>query len=88
MPVPVTSKPLSYKQLIQTVKQSWSPRVTRAIVQVQQQVQQRPPASPAAPSTTASLFEPFKSLALLQAHHIKWIQLHICRYNKQLQTAI
>ena len=85
MPVPVTSKPFSYKQIIQIAKQSWPPRVTKAIVQVQQRVQQRPPASP---STTASPFKPFKSLALLQAHHIKWIQSPIYRYNKQLKTAI
>ena len=85
MPVPVTSKPFSYKQIIQTVKQSRPTRVSKAIVQVQQ----RPPASPTAP---ASLFDPFKSLAPLhtplQAHHTKWIKAPICRYNKQLQTAI
>ena len=88
LPVPVTSKPFSYKQIIQTVKQSRPTRVSKQTVQVQQQ----PPASPAA-SKTASLFDPFnKSLALLytplQAHHIKWIQAPICPYNKQLQTAI
>ena len=88
LPVPVTSKPFSYKQIIQTVKQSRPTRVSKAIVQVQQ----RPPASPTAPSKTASLFDPFKSLAPLhtplQAHHTKWIKAPICRYSKQLQTAI
>ena len=83
--VPVSSKPVSYKQLIPTVKQSWPHRVSTPIVQVQQW----PPASPTAQSKTAT---PFKSLApmhtLLQAHHIKWIQAPICRYNKQLQTTI
>ena len=75
-----------YKQLIQIVKQSWPNRVSKPIVQVQQQ----PPASPSA------IPSPFKSLeslvplhAPLQAHPMKWVQaLIICRYNKQLQTAI
>ena len=88
MSVPITSKPFSYKQIIQTAKQSRPQQVTKAIVHVQQ----RPPASPTAPSKTASLFDPFKSLAPLhtplQAHHTKWIKAPICRYSKQLQTAI
>ena len=80
-PVPVASKPVSYKQLIQTVKQSRLHRVSKPIVQVQQ----RPPASP---STIASPFDPFKSLTPLhtplQAHHIQWIQAPIYCSNKQL----
>ena len=40
--VPVSSKPVSYKQLIQTVKKSRPHRVSKPIVQVQEQ----PPASP------------------------------------------
>ena len=63
LPIPVSSKLVSYKQLIQTVKQYRSYRVSKLIVQVQQ----RPPLSP---STTASPFDPFKSLAPLQTHHI------------------
>ena len=88
MPVPVTSKPFSYKQIIQTVKQSRPTQVSKPIVQVQQQ----PPASPTA-SKTASLFDPLNTSRApfqipLQAHHTKWIQAPICRYSKQLQTAI
>ena len=87
-PVPHSSKLFFYKQLIQIVKQSWPHRVPKSIVQVQQ----RPLASPTVPSTTASPFDPFKSLALLhtplQAHYIKWIQASICCYNKKFQSAI
>ena len=84
--VPASSKLIqTYKHLIQTAKQSRPLRVPKAIIHVPQ----RPLASSC---TTAPLFEPFKSLALLQtplqAYHIKWIQSSICRYNKQLQTAI
>ena len=77
MPVPVTSKPFSYKQIIQTVKQSRPTRVSKPIVQVQQQLQASPTAS-----KTASLFDPLNTSRApfqipLQAHHIKWIQAHM-----------
>ena len=65
-PVPVSSKLISYKQLIQTAKQFWTPRVPKSIVQEPQRL-------PASPCTPASLFEPFKSFAQLhtplQAYH-------------------
>ena len=83
--IPVPSKPVSYKQLIKTVKQSQPDRISKPIVQVQQR-------SPASPTATPSPFKPYELLAPmhtpLQAHHIKWIQSPICRYNKQLQTTI
>ena len=90
--IPVSSKPVSYKQLIKTVKQSRPDRISKPIVQVPQ----RPPASPTVTEspfkTHTPLFDPFKSLrplhTPLQAHHIEWIQAPTYRYNKQLQTAI
>ena len=67
--IPVSSKPVSYKQLTQTVKQSRPDRISKPIVQVPQ----RPPASPTA---TPSPFKSLESLAPmhtpLQAHHIQW----------------
>ena len=66
--IPVSSKPVSYKQLIKTVKQFRPDRISKAIVQVPQ----RPPASP---TVTPFPFKPHESLAPvhtpLQAHHIK-----------------
>ena len=86
--VPVSSKPVSFKQLIQTVKRSRPNRISKPIVQVQQRPLESPTAIPATPS-------PFKSLELLaplytrlQEHHIKWIHAPIYCYKKQLQTAI
>ena len=83
--IPVSSKPVSYKQLIQTVKQSRPDRISKPIVQVPQ----RPPASPTA---TPSPFKPHELLTPmhtpLEAHHIQWIPRPIYRYNKQLQTVI
>ena len=73
------------------MKQSRPDRISKPIVQVPQ----RPPASP---TVTSFPFKPQESLSRvhiplqshtpLQAHHIKWIQAPIYRYNKQLQTAI
>ena len=100
--IPVPSKPVSYKQLIKTVKQSRPDRISKPIVQVPQW----PPASPTVTSFPfkqhTPLYDPFKShtpvqakihIPLqshtpLQAHHIEWIQAPRYRYNKQLQTAI
>ena len=70
----------TYKQCIQTTKQYKPARIQiplykPASIQIPQQL-------PAAPSTIAPPLIP------LQAHHIKWIQAPIYRYNKQLQTAI
>ena len=83
--VPVSSKPVPYKQLIQTVKRSRPDRISKPIVQVQQ----RPPVLPTA---TPFPFRSLESLAPLhtplQAHHIQWRKAPIYRYNKQLQTAI
>ena len=88
IPVPVilvSSKPVSYKQLIQPVKQSQPDIISKPIVQVPQ----RPPTSPTA---TPSSFKSLESLALLhtplQAHHVQQIQSPIYHYNKQLQTAV
>ena len=50
IPVPlilVSSKPVSYKQLIKTVKQSRTDRISKPIVQVQQP-------TPASPTVTAT----------------------------------
>ena len=83
--IPVSSKPVSYKQLIQTVKQSRPDRISKPIVQVPQ----RPPASPTVTSFPFKPHTPLQSHPTpLQAHHIEWIQAPTYRYNKQLQTAI
>ena len=79
--IPVSSKPVSYKQLIKTVKQSRPDRISKPIVQVPQ----RPPASP---TVTPFPFKPHTQLqshlTRVQAHYIKWIKAPIYRYNKQL----
>ena len=59
-------------------KPAGPPAVPNTIVRV-------PHRSPAAPITIAPTF---KSCTPLKDNHIKWLRTPICRYNKQLQTAI